>query len=75
MEQLKKIMTCVLNIRNDKITDDLSRDNNENWDSFNHLLLISEIEKKMGIKFSISDVARIKTFKQLKEFITSKKPK
>lgn len=75
MEQLKKIMTCVLNIRNGKIADDLSRDNNENWDSFNHLLLISEIEKKMGIKFSISDVARIKTFKQLKEFITSKKPK
>lgn len=75
MEQLRKIMSCVLEIDNDEITDELSRNNSENWDSFNHLLLISEIEKRLGVKFSISDVAKIKTFKDLKEFIASRKPK
>jgi len=72
MEELKKIASKVLNIEESKVNDELTMDNAEQWDSFNHLLLISEIEKELGIKFSIQEVEKIKSFKDLKEIVSSK---
>ncbi len=71
--QLINLISRVLNIEEEKIDDQLSRDTTEEWDSFNHLLLISEIERNMKIRFALSDVEQIKTFKQLKELISKKK--
>ena len=71
MEQLKKIAAKVLNVDESKM-DELTMDNTEQWDSFNHLLLISEIEKQLGIKFSIQEVEEIKSFKNLREIASSK---
>ena len=72
MEDLKKIISRVLNIDINKITDGLSREKTEEWDSFNHLLLISEIEKEMNIKFTMSEVEKINDFKGLAETINKK---
>tara|TARA_Y100000310_G_scaffold333939_1_gene412542 strand:+ start:375 stop:605 length:231 start_codon:yes stop_codon:yes gene_type:complete len=72
MEQLKKIVAKVLNVDESKVDDDLTMDNAEQWDSFNHLLIISEIEKEMGVKFSIQEVEKIKSFKDLKEVVSNK---
>lgn len=72
MKDLEKIVMRVLNIEEDKIIAELSRNTTEEWDSFNHLLLINEIEKNLGIKFSISEVEKIKTFGQLQEIIAKK---
>ena len=47
MDSLKQIVSRVLNI--DSINENVSRNNTEEWDSFNHLLLISEIEKELGV--------------------------
>ncbi len=73
MGNLKDIVSRVLNIDITKVNDELSRNNTEDWDSFNHLLLISEIEKETGVKFTISEVEKIKTFKELREIISSKR--
>ena len=73
MNRLEEIISQVFHIEIEKITNDLSRDFAEEWDSFNHLLLISEIEKRMSIKFTLSEVGQIKTYKQLKDMIDSKK--
>lgn len=72
MEELKKIVSKVLNIDANRINDRLSRDNTEEWDSFNHLMLISEIEKKIKVKFTMPEVARIRTFRELQESTSSK---
>ena len=72
MEQLKKIVAKVLNVDELKVDDNLTMDNAEQWDSFNHLLLISEIEKDMGVKFSIQEVEKIKSFKDLSEVVGNK---
>ena len=71
MEALKKIVAKVLNVDESKV-DELTMDNAEQWDSFNHLLLISEIEKQLGIKFSIHEVENIKSFKGLSEIVGNK---
>ena len=74
MEKLKEILSRVLNIESNKVNDKLAR-GSEEWDSFNHLLLISEIEKEMNIKFTTHEIEKIKTFKDLSEFVLSKKNK
>ena len=73
MENLRQIVSRVLNLGMDKINDELSRNNAEEWDSFNHLLLISEIEKEIKVKFTMLEVERIKTFKELQEVISKKR--
>ena len=73
MDQLETIVSQVLRTETGRINNDLSRDNAEEWDSFNHLVLISEIEKQMRIKFTLSEVEKIKNFGQLKDVVASKK--
>ena len=72
MEKLKNIMSKVLNVSEKEINEKISRGNPEAWDSFNHLLLISEIEKEMKIGFTIQEVERIKKFKDLVKVIAKK---
>ena len=72
MEGLKKIVAKVLNLDEIRVNDTLTIGNAEQWDSFNHLLLISEIEKELGITFSIQEVEKIKSFKGLREIVLSK---
>lgn len=72
MSELKKIVAKVLSIDEIKVNDTLTMGNAEQWDSFNHLLLISEIEKEMGITFSIQEVEKIKSFKDLRGIVSNK---
>jgi len=72
MKKLNEILSRVFDLNEDKINDNISKENTEEWDSFNHLLLISEIEKSLGINFSISEVEEIKDYKILKQLIKEK---
>ena len=72
MAELKKIVAKVLNIEEIRVNDSLTMENAEQWDSFNHLLLISEIEKNLGITFSIQEVEKIRSFKDIMEIVSSK---
>jgi len=72
MEKLRSIMSKILKMDKKDINEKVSRSNTEEWDSFNHLLLISEIEKEMKIKFTIQEVEQIRTFKDFIEIVTKK---
>jgi len=72
MDELKAIVARVLNIDTSQVNDELSQDNMDKWDSFHHLLLISEIENSMALEFTASDVEQARAFKDLKEIIIKK---
>ena len=72
MTSLKEIVSRVLDISITEVNDELVRDKTEEWDSFNHLLLISEIEKELGVKFTIQEVEKINNFNDLKQMIFEK---
>ena len=72
MEQLKKIMAEIMDISSEKITDNTSRKSMVEWDSFNHMLLLSEIEKMFNISFTIEEVAKLSTYKDLCALVTTK---
>ena len=67
MEKLKKVLAKVLEIEEGAITEDTSPDNVENWDSFNGLMLVSELENTFDVKFTMDEVVSVKSVGDIKE--------
>lgn len=54
------------------ITDELTANDVDNWDSLTHMILISEIEDDFQIKFKLKDLNKMKNVGALIEIINSK---
>jgi acyl carrier protein len=71
-KDLQSIVAETLNIDRSIVDENLARDTRHEWDSFVHLVLISEIEKRLGISFTVDEVTFIQDYKQLKELVAVK---
>lgn len=69
MSKLKKILSKVLEVKEEDINDDSSPDNIANWDSFNGLMLVSELENEFKISFTIDEVTNVKTVRDIRKAI------
>jgi len=58
---LFEIVSRVMNIPIEKISDSSGPDSIPEWDSFNMFVLLAEIEKEFGINFSLEETLEIKT--------------
>jgi acyl carrier protein len=67
MSSLKSIVSKVLGIDESMINDDLSPENTDSWDSFNSLMLVSELESNFSLSFSMDEVKAVKCYKDIKE--------
>lgn len=67
MDRLKKILAKVLEVKEIDINDNSSPDNIKSWDSFNGLMLVSELENEFKIRFSIDEVINVKTVGDIKK--------
>lgn len=67
MERLKTILSTVFGIDKNSITDETSPDTVDSWDSFNALLLVSELEENFKVKFTMEEVANTECVKDIKE--------
>lgn len=72
MKNLKRITAAVLGIPEKEIKDSLVRRESAEWDSFNHLMLISEIEKELDLQFTMAEVEKIQTFGDLRTTVEKK---
>lgn len=54
------------------ITDELTTNDVDNWDSLTHMILISEIEKDFEIKFKLKELNKMKNVGALIEIISTK---
>jgi len=70
--RLSDILSAVLNIDKDQITDDLRRKDFEAWDSMAHLMIISEIENVFEMFFEDEEVVDIWTVGDLKRILSQK---
>ncbi|MBN1353395.1 MAG: acyl carrier protein [Candidatus Omnitrophica bacterium] len=71
MSKFNRIVSKVLKIKASRITDRTSPINVKSWDSFRGLLLITEIEKGFGVKFSMQEILTIKDIASLKKILKS----
>lgn len=67
MKRLKQMLSNVLQISEEEIMDETSSDNVETWDSFNGLMLVSELENEFKVKFTMDEVIAVKCVKDIKD--------
>ncbi|KLU65065.1 acyl carrier protein [Desulfosporosinus acididurans] len=73
MDDLKSITAKVLGIGVEEVTESLTRNKSEGWDSFGHMMLINEIETQLNIKFTMKEVEELQTFQQLQDLVLAKR--
>lgn len=71
-QELKKIMADLFGIQEDGITDDLSIDNTENWDSLKHMELIVSIEEQFEITLTADEIVEMISFAEIKRILREK---
>ena len=69
---LAEIISKVLLLDKNELTDDLKRGDHEPWDSMAHLILISEIENEFGIFFEDDEVVDIWTVADIRKLLSKK---
>ena len=69
MKRFKKILANILDIDESQITEETSSDNAETWDSFNGLMLVSELEKEFNVTFTMDEVRLIKSVRDIIEIL------
>ncbi|MFX1559013.1 MAG: hypothetical protein ACFFBL_00320 [Promethearchaeota archaeon] len=71
-DKLLEILSKVLLLDKDKITDDLRRKDFEPWDSMAHLVIVSEIENEFEMFFEDEEVVDLWTVGDIKKVLASK---
>ena len=66
-KKLYDIVSKVFNVNLDRINDDSSPDNLEEWDSFNFYVLLDEIENEFDVKFDLDETLEIKNIGDIKK--------
>lgn len=65
LDKIKEIFFELFNVEEEKVTEELTINDVEEWDSFGHLKLILEIESKFGIKFKTVDIPNLASIKEI----------
>ena len=68
-EKLYQIISKVMKINIDNITDELGPESIENWTSFNGYVLLSELESGFDVKFSINEAMDVKNIADIKRHL------
>jgi acyl carrier protein len=66
----KKLITLISNVLDidvNLITDDTSPENTESWDSFNALVMVSELESEFDVHFSMEEVYSVTCVQDIRE--------
>ncbi|MBI2454503.1 MAG: acyl carrier protein [Parcubacteria group bacterium] len=69
MNKLTKILARILEIDERKINNQTSPQNTPTWDSYNALLMVSEIEDAFGKNFTMTEVMKVKNVGDIKKVL------
>ena len=72
IEKVITVFSKIFKLPESEINESVSRDNTVEWDSLNHLILLTQIEKEFKIKFTASDTIKIKSFKDIINILKEK---
>jgi acyl carrier protein len=68
--KLTDILEKIFQMSSDDITDNISQDNLEAWDSMTHLILVTELEESFNIQIEEEDILTMKTVSDIKNILT-----
>lgn len=67
LEKLSSILSNILELEEDEISDKTSPENTPTWDSFNALVLVTELEDTFKVSFTIEDIESVSCVGDIKE--------
>ncbi len=70
--QVQEIFRDIFDVDDLVITDSTNSDEIEDWDSLNHINLVSAIEQEFGIKFTLIELISLKNVGEMIDLMTSK---
>ncbi len=68
-EQLNTILTDILDLEDEQLSNDLTPDTAENWDSMNHLRLKTAIEQEFSISLSMEEIQSMQSVSKIRELV------
>ena len=71
-QSIKRVMSDILNIPEEIITEDTASDNTEGWDSANHIQLVIALEEEFSISFDVKEFEALLSFADIYEMVQSK---
>lgn len=71
-EQLKGIFRKVFDNDALEISEELTANDVESWDSLTHMLLITEVESSFSVKFRLKDLNKMRNVGDLVDIVISK---
>ncbi|MEI7866514.1 MAG: acyl carrier protein [Candidatus Methylumidiphilus sp.] len=71
-QSIKRVMSDILNIPEEMITEDTASDNTEGWDSANHIQLVIALEEEFSISFDVKEFEALLSFADIYEMVQSK---
>lgn len=66
-EKIIALMEEVLQVPEGMVTEDTRMEDLEEWDSLAHVMLIGELEEKLGIEISLDEAVEITTVREILE--------
>lgn len=72
IEKLTAIFHEVFNDSNIVLSNDMTANDVENWDSLTHMLMITKVEEVFGVKFKLKELNKLKQVGDIIDIIASK---
>jgi acyl carrier protein len=72
VEKLTGIFRIVFNEDSLLITDELTADDVERWDSLSHMLMITEVENEFSVKFKLKELNKMRNVGDMIDTIKAK---
>jgi acyl carrier protein len=70
---LQRVVSEVFQMPAGDVTDELSPDTLDDWDSLSHLRLVSALEEAFGVKFENAEIMDMTTVGAIREIVSRKK--
>lgn len=72
IESIKEIVADILGLDPDEVDDEFSRETADNWDSLNHLRIVTAIEQSYSISLTMGEIENATSIRRIAEFVGSK---
>lgn len=72
MESIKEIVADILGLEPAEIDDEFSRETADNWDSLNHLRIVTAIEQSFSISLTMDEIESATSIRRIADFVGSK---
>jgi acyl carrier protein len=71
-QELKEVIADILGLDVTDVGDEFSRDTADNWDSLNHLRIITAVEQSFAVSFTMEEIQMATNVRQLADMVSRK---